>query len=126
MFFLYCTILCYFIVNVKPRVTEMNKWFIFFINIISVQFNQSALLNVLKKIKVNLNKNVSISMVLKLASQERLPVSKCCWFLLCFFSARIKFNVCKFRPSVNLYLFPPSCERATILYQRVRDGATEA
>lgn len=36
----------------------MNKWFIFFINIISVQVNQSALLNVLK-IKVN-SKNDSI------------------------------------------------------------------
>lgn len=47
-FFLYYTILCYFIVNVQPCVTEMNKWFIFFINIISVQVNQSALLNVLK------------------------------------------------------------------------------
>lgn len=48
MFVLYHTILCYFIVNVKLRVTEMNKCFIFFINIISVQVNQSALLNVLK------------------------------------------------------------------------------
>lgn len=32
----------------KLCVTEMDKCFIFFINIISVQFNQSALLNVLK------------------------------------------------------------------------------
>lgn len=48
MFVLYHTILFYFIVNVKLCVTEMNKCFIFFINIISVQVNQSALLNVLK------------------------------------------------------------------------------
>lgn len=48
MFVLYHTLLFYFIVNVKLRVTEMNKCFIFFINIISVQVNQSALLKVLK------------------------------------------------------------------------------
>lgn len=72
MFFLYYTILCYIIVNVKPCVTEMNKWFIFFINIISVQVNQSALLNVLKKIKVNLKKQVHCYL-LKLVSMERLP-----------------------------------------------------
>lgn len=35
----------------KLCVTEMDKCFIFFINIISVQFNQSALLNVLKEKK---------------------------------------------------------------------------
>lgn len=51
MFVLYH--LFYFIVNVKLRVTEMNKCFIFFINIISVQVNQSALLNVLKIITVS-------------------------------------------------------------------------
>lgn len=56
-FYLYYTILCYIIVNVKPCVTELKKWFIFFINIISVQVNQSALLNVLKKIKVNWKKS---------------------------------------------------------------------
>lgn len=48
MFVLYHTILFYFIVNVKLCVAEMNKCFIFFINIISVQVNQSALLKVLK------------------------------------------------------------------------------
>lgn len=48
MFVLYHTILFYFIVNVKLCATELNKCFIFFINIISVQVNQSALLNVLK------------------------------------------------------------------------------
>lgn len=47
MFVLYHTILFYFIVHVKLCVTEI-KCFIFFINIISVQVNQSALLNVLK------------------------------------------------------------------------------
>lgn len=56
-FFLYYTNVCYFIVNVQPCVTEMNKWFIFFIiNIISVQVNQSALLNVLKKNKSKFKK----------------------------------------------------------------------
>ena len=47
--FCFCIIPSYFIVNVKLYVTEMNKCFIFFINIISVQVNHSALLNVLKK-----------------------------------------------------------------------------
>ena len=42
----FCIIPSYFIVNVKLYVTEMNKCFI---NIISVQVNHSALLNVLKK-----------------------------------------------------------------------------
>lgn len=86
MFFLYYTILCYIIVNVKPCVTEMNKWFIFFINIISVQVNQSALLNVLKKIKVNLKKQVHCYL-LKLVSMERLPAWEgwsCCEKLLFF------------------------------------------
>lgn len=48
MFVLYHTILFYFIVNVKLCVTALKKCFIFFINIISVQVNQSALLNVSK------------------------------------------------------------------------------
>lgn len=46
MFVLYHFILCYFIVHGKLCVTE--TCFIFFINIISVQVNQNALLNVLK------------------------------------------------------------------------------
>lgn len=46
-----------------PCVTEMNKCFIFFINIISVQVNQSALLNVLK-IKINGKNTLSFEICL--------------------------------------------------------------
>lgn len=86
-FFLYYTILCYIIVNVKPCVTEMNKWFIFFINIISVQVNQSALLNVLKKNKSKFKKTspllfVKISIYGETSSLGRLKLL----FLFVFFS----------------------------------------